>query len=105
MRYTDLLHPLEALARFRRKPGNYVLYGHTEAYPGRQGPGVDRLGRHIREVRGIVAVQFISDHTDDPCVRARREDHAYEALPELGWKLANRIRPSVPTGCRPRALR
>ena len=105
MRYTRPLDPLDALMRFRRKPGNYVLYGRRQAYPGRQGPGVDRLGQHLRRVRGIVAVQFMTDHADDPCVRAGREEHAYDTLPELGWELANEIRPSVPTGCRPRRRR
>jgi hypothetical protein len=100
--YSGPWHPREAASIFRHVPGNYVLYDRWgRAYPGRQGPGVDRIGAHVRNYPGeYVEAYFMVDHQDDPCRRATREATAVTNLLDNGVRVRNRAWPSTPSACR-----
>lgn len=103
-RYSALRDPRDAASEFRGKAGNYVTWDrYGRPYAGRQGPGGDRIGAQLRERPGqVVAVQFMRDGYDDPCLRAERERATVATLQELGYSPRNKITPSTPKACKRR---
>lgn len=100
-KYSDPMDPHHAAREFRGRPGNYVVHFRDRtAYVGRQGDKGTRLGSHLREHGDeVVAVQFMHDHSNDPCVRADREQQTVARLADKGARLRNRIEPSQPDSC------
>lgn len=103
-KYSDMMPPELAAFMFRGEAGNYILYDrHGGVYAGRQGPGVDRVGTHVRKRgRDLIAVQFMRDTEDDPCVRASRERSAVVRLVMDGYTIRNKVWPDEPRRCRVR---
>lgn len=103
-KYTAPMPPEVAAAVYRGEPGNYIAYfDNGDAYAGRQGPSVDRLGAHLRKYGAdLIAIQFQRDGQDDACVRASREQAAIARLMADGVPVRNRRWPDTPKKCRRR---
>lgn len=106
-KYSEPMDPHDAAREFRGRPGNYILhYDDGSTYAGRQGERGVRLNSHMRNHGDqIVAVQFMHDRENNPCVRADREQQTVERLADEGRALRNRIDPSQPESCPPRNRR
>jgi hypothetical protein len=106
-KYSDPLDPHYAARQFRGRPGNYILHFEDgSAYAGRQGERGVRLNSHMRNHGDqVVAVQFMHDHSNDPCVRADREKQTVDRLEDEGRSLRNVATPSLPQSCPPRKRR
>ena len=103
-RYSAPRDPDTGADEFGYVAGNYVIWLRDgSAYPGRQGSGSNRI-RSATQRWGsrAAAVQFMTDHADDECIRADREVSMKNRLDDEGVHLHNKIEPSVPSGCRPR---
>lgn len=106
-RYSESKHPHHAVRQFRGQPGNYILhFSDGTAYVGRQGAHVSRLDAHMRtHGEQVVGVQFMTDHENNHCVRAEREQRTVKQLERAGVMLRNLIEPSRPQSCPPRRKR
>ncbi len=106
-KYCDPMDPHHAAREFHGEPGNYILHFHDgSAYAGRQSERGSRLKTHMRSHgHQVAAVQFMTDHSNNPCVRAGREKQTVDRLDAEGRPLRNRVDPSHPQSCPPRKKR
>ncbi|MCC6648109.1 MAG: hypothetical protein IT374_21385 [Polyangiaceae bacterium] len=105
-KYSAPTHPELAALVFSRTPGNYIVhFADGSAYAGRQARSTNRIRAAQNRWDDAVAVQFMTDHSDDECVRADREDATIEGLLNDGVSLRNSINAATPRSCRPRRSR
>lgn len=99
-KYSKPVHPKTAQTLYNGQPGNYTLhFENGDQYPGRQSKGGRRISTHARKYADLTAVQFMHDHEDNPCLRAKRENQTLTKLKKAGTPVRNRIKPSMPKAC------